>query len=169
MAKRVAVERIPFGLWGLSSMRDVTRHPNIRVIDVTLFDPLWKHEHYFSEPVVRELIHGAELNETKPETSRFDWFLSNKPALRQAGMQVLVESGSFGYHWHNRWTTNAKLGSAYRLFEDFFDCILQENMVISTICGELVATMKAGRPHHLAQGRQAELGSNVLHKNFKLD
>uniref|UniRef100_A0A7S4BK97 Uncharacterized protein n=1 Tax=Chrysotila carterae TaxID=13221 RepID=A0A7S4BK97_CHRCT len=139
MISRVASEHIPFGLWGLTPMRDDTRHEDLYIVDVDRFDPLWKHETYFGTPTRNVLIHGDKvLNETRPETTRFDWFLMSNSTVRRAGLQTIVDAGALAYHWHNRWELNAQLGSAHRLFEDFFDCAL------AGPCAALAAALRNG-------------------------
>jgi len=121
LARRVASERIPFGLWGLSALRDNSRHPDLSVVDVEFLDPMWKHESYFPE--------GTSLllrDEPYPESTRFDWFFDASANRRRAGLVVLESSQAFTYHWHNHWDHAVHPGSAFSLYENLFDCALAE-------------------------------------------
>ena len=123
-------------------MRDDKRHPDIRVVDVRRFDPLWKHESYFSNEQRAVLIHGRQdLNETLPETRRWNWLLSNDQIVRRTGLRVLVESRAIAYHWHNRWKLTPQMGSALKLFEDYFECALEGP------CAALAAALRAGEQY----------------------
>jgi hypothetical protein len=121
MARRVANEKIPFGLWGLSALRDNTRHPDLSVIDVNFFDPLWKHTSYFPED--QNLLFR---DEESAESTRFDWFFNSNANRRAAGLAMLERSEAFTYHWHNRWDYDVQPGSAFSLYESFFECVLSE-------------------------------------------
>eukprot|EP00931_Biecheleriopsis_adriatica_P064376 TRINITY_DN39167_c0_g1_i1.p1 TRINITY_DN39167_c0_g1~~TRINITY_DN39167_c0_g1_i1.p1 ORF type:complete len:642 (+),score=110.43 TRINITY_DN39167_c0_g1_i1:89-2014(+) len=134
MMDRVVKEQIPFGLWGLSALRDDTRHPDLRVVDASVFDPLWKHSDYFTSEQQSELISG--LDEESPETSRFDWFVESRAQMMRVGLTMLSESRALTYHWHNRWDADPKLGSAFRLYEDFFNCALEGG------CAEMARKLK---------------------------
>jgi len=123
-------------------MRDETRHPDVRVVDVRRFDAMWKHESFFSGEERRVLIRGTHgLNETWPETSRFDWILSNDPIVRRTGLRVLADSNAIAYHWHNRWKGTPKIGSAHKLYENYFECVLEGP------CAALAAALRKGIPY----------------------
>jgi hypothetical protein len=124
MISRVAREHIPFGLWGLSSLRDNTKHPDLRVVAVEIFDPLWKDTSYFSETELTIFIRN--MREKDPETNRFDWFFLNETATVSAGFHLLTKSNSHAYHWHNRWDLDAQLGSAFNIYEEYFNCALYQ-------------------------------------------
>ena len=65
MITRVANEHIPFGLWGLSALRDDTKHEDLQIVDVRKFDTLWKYSDYFSPEERKVLLK----DETTPETA----------------------------------------------------------------------------------------------------
>jgi hypothetical protein len=120
MISRVVKENLPFGLWGLSSLRDNTRHPDLNVVDTEVFDALWKDNNFFNSAQQAQLINSERSRETK----RFKWFFSSDTNLLEAGLSVLSSSNSFVYHWHNNWDAYMKPGAAASLYETFFDCVL---------------------------------------------
>jgi hypothetical protein len=120
MISRVAIEKLPFGLWGLSSLRDNTRHSNLNIVDVEKFDALWKDEKHFSASQRAQLLS----TEKTPETSRFHWFFSSDVNEREAGFSVLSSANAFTYHWHNNYDRYVEPGSAFSLYETFVDCLL---------------------------------------------
>jgi len=169
MLDRVASEHIPFGLWGLSAMREDGRHADLRVLDVHVVDALWKNSAFFSSSaqamtllanedyVIIQQDAGAypnlklnfrshswsnasssinrdpsKWNRLDDYGSRFDWFYSGDPTVRNAGFRELLSSSAKAgegpvapmYHWHNRWDQDAQISSAYRLLADIFDCQL---------------------------------------------
>jgi hypothetical protein len=128
--RRVADELVPFGLWGLSALREDTKHANLRILDVRAVDALWKDDAYFKSAVVAaELMKGETYDEAlgrHKESTRFGWFFSSDPKQRAAGLGELAGSDhpSVVYHWHNQWQVAAAPGSAFRLYEDLFDCVI---------------------------------------------
>merc|ERR1712159_785829 len=95
MIARVTKEEIPFGLWGLTALRDDTHHPDLRILDVETFDPLWIHETYMTKTERQELIYN--LKETFPETNRFDWFFQSDPKRTASGIRLIKEGRSVAY------------------------------------------------------------------------
>merc|ERR1712232_1253459 len=85
-----------------------------------VFDALWKDASFFQPAEVEQLINDEPL----PESSRFDWFFNANENVRDAGLSVLASSNSLAYHWHNRWHKDVQPGSAFSLYESFFDCVL---------------------------------------------
>jgi len=138
MISRIAKEGIPFGLWGLTPLRDNKKHKDLLIVDAEMFDPLWKSDEFFNPEDSKALL-GTDHD--KGERHRWGWFFSDNEQLRSAGLRSISRSRSLGYHWHNHWDTSPRLGSAFRLYEDFFDCVL----AAGGTCERMMAALKMQR------------------------